>query len=210
MMKSKLEAMVKAQMVAKENSDPEGDLEEGETSQLDDLKGLLTGKLNVPSMGAMMDPMGSMKNAMSGALGDVMGDPFEIPDDVDVDALPKDMSEVYEGAVEYAKDFALALIPSPTNLADMYSKSSEPSEGSAGENIIGNAKRSGALDWFTKQRLTGRRPSFTAQSCQGKGCNRLHFGTSLYCIEHDEAEAKVISFWLLTLTITPVLPDAPC
>ena len=76
----------------------EEEKEEGELGQLDDLKGLLTGKLNVPSMKALMkNPMDSMRDSLAGAIDGAAKDAgIEIPDDVDLDALPKDMGELYE------------------------------------------------------------------------------------------------------------------
>jgi hypothetical protein len=117
----------------------------------------------------------------------------EIPSDINLDDIPKDTSELLKEGIDYATNFALALVPSPANLAGMYVSMFPATDDSTSieEDIQRSAHASGALDWFTKQRLTKRRVSFTANVCGSKGCTRLHFGTSNFCVEHDAQESAL-------------------
>ena len=114
-------------------------------------------------------------------------DGIEIPD---LSNGMDDVDDAYEGAMDFAKDFAASLIPTASNLADMYNKDEE-STGVLSEDIQGNATKGGALDWFTRQRLLGRRPSFTAQCCTAPGCTVLHFGSSRFCVMHEENQDEL-------------------
>ena len=103
------------------------------------------------------------------------------------------LSSIFSGGMgDFAIELIASVMPTAENLADMLKKEGNKAKGMDKEDIVEAVKKAGALDWLTKQQMSGRRPSLTAHQCRLADCGVLIFSVSDYCCKQDPYANKTM------------------